>query len=272
MFMTYIIWIDPNQHFYLDKTRQFAVMKEIWVDCFSSLSLDSSHSGDSCSGHGGPVTNVTIPRPGKQQPRHSRQPRQRSASVYRMASTFELGDEQVFKKNKEKENGRNFGKKAKLYFSVSHKYKINVFFRVPQYLSNPNFGDFKHSNFSAATYDHLFGPPTPAAVRRMKNKKFYGDDIPSVRKSKKPLPGLLSDNWLFNQSAQGDPGHLLVWRVHAVSYPRLVWLPCDRFQFNVPSKRCKSDNLRRFAKFGSDLPVTRIVTQPWHVFVTFNKQ
>ena len=79
----------------------------------SSLSLDSSSSGDSCSGHGGPVTNVTIPRPGKQQPRHSRQPRQRSASVYRMASTFELGDEQVFKKNKEKENGRNFGKKMK---------------------------------------------------------------------------------------------------------------------------------------------------------------
>ena len=59
------------------------------------------------------MTNVTIPRPGKQQPRHSRQPRQRSASVYRMASTFELGDEQVFKKNKEKENGRNFGKKMK---------------------------------------------------------------------------------------------------------------------------------------------------------------
>ena len=74
------------------------------------------------------MTNVTIPRPGKQQPRHSRQPRQRSASVYRMASTFELGDEQVFKKNKEKENGRNFGKKSKLYFSVSQKYKINVQF------------------------------------------------------------------------------------------------------------------------------------------------
>ena len=55
------------------------------------------------------MTNVTIPRPGKQQPRH-RGARQRSASVYRMASTFELGDEQVFKKNKEKENGRNFGK------------------------------------------------------------------------------------------------------------------------------------------------------------------
>ena len=73
------------------------------------------------------MTNVTIPRPGKQQPRH-RGARQRSASVYRMASTFELGDEQVFKKNKEKENGRNFGKKAKLYFSVSQKYKINVQF------------------------------------------------------------------------------------------------------------------------------------------------
>ena len=73
------------------------------------------------------MTNVTIPRPGKQQPRHSRQPRQRSASVYRMASTFELGDEQVFKKNKEKENGRNFGTESsiiianflKVYFPVS---------------------------------------------------------------------------------------------------------------------------------------------------------
>ena len=73
------------------------------------------------------MTNVTIPRPGKQQPRHSRQPRQRSASVYRMASTFELGDEQVFKKNKEKENGRNFGKKMPI---VSHKYKINVQFSL----------------------------------------------------------------------------------------------------------------------------------------------
>ena len=30
-----------------------------------------------------------------------------------------------------------------------------------------------------ATYDHLFGPPTPAAVRRMRSKKFYGDDIPN---------------------------------------------------------------------------------------------
>ena len=49
-----------------------------------------------------------------------------------------------------------------------------------------------------ATYDHLFGPPTPAAVRRMRSKKFYGDDIPNVRKSKKPLPGnnqiLIEDN------------------------------------------------------------------------------
>ena len=41
----------------------------------------------------------------------------------------------------------------------------------------------------AATFQHLFGPPTPAAVRRMRNKKFYEGDTPSVRKSKKPLPG-----------------------------------------------------------------------------------
>ena len=45
----------------------------------------------------------------------------------------------------------------------------------------------------AATFGHLFGPPTPAAVRRMRNKKFYGDDIPNVRKSKKPLPGILGN-------------------------------------------------------------------------------
>ena len=36
--------------------------------------------------------------------------RPRSSSVYRMASTFELGDEQVFKRNEKKENGRDFGK------------------------------------------------------------------------------------------------------------------------------------------------------------------
>lgn len=47
-----------------------------------------------------------------------------------------------------------------------------------------------YSGYSAATFGHLFGPPTPAAVRRMRNKKFYGDDIPNVRKSKKPLPGM----------------------------------------------------------------------------------
>ena len=168
------------------------------------------------------MTNVTIPRPGKQQPRHSRQPRQRSASVYRMASTFELGDEQVFKTNKEKENGRNFGKKMKnsIYKNSSIVCPRNTRLVYVQFSSGPliipatqNFGD-KHSHFSAATYDHLFGPPTPAAVRRMKNKKFYGDDIPSVRKSKKPLPGLL----LVDQSAQGDPGHLLMQYC-----PGLVW-------------------------------------------------
>ena len=36
--------------------------------------------------------------------------RPRSSSVYRMASTFELGDEQVFKRNEKKENGRDFGR------------------------------------------------------------------------------------------------------------------------------------------------------------------
>ena len=41
----------------------------------------------------------------------------------------------------------------------------------------------------AATFQHLFGPPTPAAVRRMRNKKFYEGDIPKIRKSHKPLPG-----------------------------------------------------------------------------------
>ena len=41
----------------------------------------------------------------------------------------------------------------------------------------------------AATFQHLFGPPTPAAVRRMRNKKFYEGDMPKVRKSHKPLPG-----------------------------------------------------------------------------------
>ena len=46
-----------------------------------------------------------------------------------------------------------------------------------------------------------------------------------------------------------------------LAWSGLVWLTCDRFQFNVPSKRCKSENLRRLGKFDSDLPVTRIVTQ-----------
>merc|ERR1711988_841642 len=76
-------------------------------------------------------------------------PRKKS-SVYRMASSFELGDEQMF--TKKMENKKKTGK------------------------------DF------AATFQHLFGPPTPAAVRRMRNKKFYEGDTPSVRKSKKPLP------------------------------------------------------------------------------------
>jgi len=104
----------------------------------SSLSLESQDNEI--------VTSVTIPTPtsNKQIPRK----KTRSASVYRMASTFELGDDQVFKKNDKKENGRDF----------------------------------------AATYEHLFGPPTPAAVRRMKNQKFYGDVVNNIRKSKKPLP------------------------------------------------------------------------------------
>merc|ERR1711874_811555 len=40
----------------------------------------------------------------------------------------------------------------------------------------------------AATFQHLFGPPTPAAVRRMRNKKFYEGETPHIRKSNKPLP------------------------------------------------------------------------------------
>ena len=48
---------------------------------------------------------------------------------------------------------------------------------------------FKNFHLTAATYEHLFGPPTPAAVRRMKNQKFYGDVVNNIRKSKKPLPG-----------------------------------------------------------------------------------
>ncbi len=41
----------------------------------------------------------------------------------------------------------------------------------------------------AATFQHLFGPPTPAAVRRMRNKKFYEGSETNMRKSNKPLPG-----------------------------------------------------------------------------------
>ena len=65
----------------------------------SSLSLESQDNEI--------VTSVTIPTPSsnKQIPRK----KTRSASVYRMASTFELGDDQVFKKNDKKENGRDFG-------------------------------------------------------------------------------------------------------------------------------------------------------------------
>ena len=37
----------------------------------------------------------------------------RSSSVYRMASSFELGDEQNFRKNDLKDNDRHFGKLSK---------------------------------------------------------------------------------------------------------------------------------------------------------------
>merc|ERR1711997_1275662 len=75
----------------------------------------------------------------------------RKKTVYRLASSFELGDEQLLMKKKEnkKENKKDF----------------------------------------AATFQHLFGPPIPAAVRRMRNKKFYeGSETPNMRKSNNPLP------------------------------------------------------------------------------------
>ena len=48
----------------------------------------------------------------------------------------------------------------------------------------------------AATFQHLFGPPTPAAVRRMRNKKFYEGETPNIRKSNKPLPGEITNHCL----------------------------------------------------------------------------
>ena len=99
----------------------------------------------------------------------------RSSSVYRMASSFELGDEQNFRKNDLKDNDRHFG-------------KLKKWKKMEKILTN---GLINYS-FSEATYQHLFGPPTPVSVRRMKNKKFYGDDIPNIRKSKKPLPGTVT--------------------------------------------------------------------------------
>eukprot|EP00090_Calanus_glacialis_P041550 TRINITY_DN7350_c0_g1_i1.p1 TRINITY_DN7350_c0_g1~~TRINITY_DN7350_c0_g1_i1.p1 ORF type:complete len:164 (-),score=37.35 TRINITY_DN7350_c0_g1_i1:63-509(-) len=39
-----------------------------------------------------------------------------------------------------------------------------------------------------SSHNHLFGPPTPAAVKRMRIKKLHEGDPPVVRKSKKPLP------------------------------------------------------------------------------------
>ena len=99
-------------------------------------------------------------------------PRKKSA-VYRMASSFELGDEQMFTKKMEnkKKTGKDFGKFRQYYYKAIYC-EWSFVFLIP-----------------AATFQHLFGPPTPAAVRRMRNKKFYEGDTPSVRKSKKPLPG-----------------------------------------------------------------------------------
>ena len=73
---------------------------------FSSLSLESQDN-----------ENVTIPSRSSSSASSSSSskhvPRKkRSVSVYRMASTFELGDEQVFKANDKKENGRDFGKET----------------------------------------------------------------------------------------------------------------------------------------------------------------
>ena len=36
----------------------------------------------------------------------------------------------------------------------------------------------------------MFGPPTPAAVRRMRDIKFHEGHQPVVKKSKKPMPGI----------------------------------------------------------------------------------
>eukprot|EP00090_Calanus_glacialis_P004293 TRINITY_DN13178_c0_g1_i1.p1 TRINITY_DN13178_c0_g1~~TRINITY_DN13178_c0_g1_i1.p1 ORF type:complete len:148 (-),score=44.01 TRINITY_DN13178_c0_g1_i1:55-498(-) len=67
---------------------------------------------------------------------------------YRLASSFELGDDQP---------------------AVSERPK-------------------EAEESSGTSYNHLFGPPTPANVRRMKIKKMYENDQQLVRKSKKPLP------------------------------------------------------------------------------------
>ena len=71
--------------------------------------------------------------------------------LYRLASSFELGDDQPvseIKSTKEAEES------------------------------------------SGSSHNHLFGPPTPANVRRMKIKKMYENDQQLVRKTKKPLPGI----------------------------------------------------------------------------------
>ena len=87
--------------------------------------------------------------------------------IFRLASNFELGDDQP---------------------------PVNVEKRGEQELGDayPVFsGWIIINNFSlGSSHNHLFGPPTPAAVKRMRIKKLHEGDLPFVRKSKKPLPGI----------------------------------------------------------------------------------
>lgn len=87
--------------------------------------------------------------------------------LFRLASNFELGDDQP-PGNVEKRGEQELGD---AYPVFSGWIIIN--------------------NFSlGSSHNHLFGPPTPAAVKRMRIKKLHEGDPPVERKSKKPLPGI----------------------------------------------------------------------------------
>ena len=45
---------------------------------------------------------------------------------------------------------------------------------------------------SGSSFNHIFGPPTPLSVRRMRNKKLCENYQPTARKSSKPLSGTFS--------------------------------------------------------------------------------